>query len=190
MSRTQKLKGLSAASLGLKTFNDNPYLKFQSIWIGIHEESGETLANDKHCFYFCANSNCVLNKELLMKSTVETRKDIDIVKASFKKMMSDKKAVSAYIREKGTLKGFNGGSIQFAKPLWCLWGGEWLLLQHRFWKYLLRHIHKVSAHFRVLVRWYLYDEHWQGWWTESSEWRQKSSEKYYSLHHLEIFLVA
>lgn len=52
-----------------------------------------------------------------MKSTVETRKDIDMVKESFKKMMSDKKAVSAYIREKGTLKGFNDGSIQFAKPL-------------------------------------------------------------------------
>lgn len=31
MSRTQKLKGLVAASLRLKTFNDNPYLKFQSI---------------------------------------------------------------------------------------------------------------------------------------------------------------
>ena len=27
MSRTQKLKGLSAASLRLKTFNDNPYFK-------------------------------------------------------------------------------------------------------------------------------------------------------------------
>ncbi len=26
MSRTQKLKGLSAASLRLKTFNDNPYI--------------------------------------------------------------------------------------------------------------------------------------------------------------------
>ena len=26
MSRTQKLKGLAAASLGLKTLNDNPYL--------------------------------------------------------------------------------------------------------------------------------------------------------------------
>ena len=31
MSRTQKLKGLVAASLRLKTFDDNPYLKFQSI---------------------------------------------------------------------------------------------------------------------------------------------------------------
>ena len=29
MSRTQKLKGLSAASLRLKTFNDNPYVDFQ-----------------------------------------------------------------------------------------------------------------------------------------------------------------
>ena len=27
MSRTQKLKGLSAASLRLKTLNDNPYIK-------------------------------------------------------------------------------------------------------------------------------------------------------------------
>ena len=85
--------------------------------MGIQEKSGETLVNDKHCFYFCPDSNCVLNKEELMKSTVETRKDIDIVKTSFKKMMSDKKAVSAYIRERGTLKGFNDGSIQFAKPL-------------------------------------------------------------------------
>ena len=31
MSRTQKLKGLVAASLILKTLDDNPYLKFQSI---------------------------------------------------------------------------------------------------------------------------------------------------------------
>ena len=33
MGRTRKLKGLVAALLGLKTFNDNhnPYLKFQSI---------------------------------------------------------------------------------------------------------------------------------------------------------------
>ena len=31
MSCTQKLKRLSAASLRFKTFNDNPYLKFQSI---------------------------------------------------------------------------------------------------------------------------------------------------------------
>lgn len=31
MSRTQKLKGLVAALLILKTLDDNPYLKFQSI---------------------------------------------------------------------------------------------------------------------------------------------------------------
>ena len=30
MGRTQKLKGLAAASLRLKTFNDNPYYKFSS----------------------------------------------------------------------------------------------------------------------------------------------------------------
>lgn len=31
MGRTRKLKGLAAASFGVKTFDDNPYLKFQSI---------------------------------------------------------------------------------------------------------------------------------------------------------------
>lgn len=31
MSRMQKLKGLIAASLRLKTLNDNPYLKLNSI---------------------------------------------------------------------------------------------------------------------------------------------------------------
>ena len=31
MSRTQKLKGLVAGSLRLKTLDDNPYLRFQSI---------------------------------------------------------------------------------------------------------------------------------------------------------------
>ena len=31
MSRTQKMKGLVAASLRVKTLNGNPYLKFQSI---------------------------------------------------------------------------------------------------------------------------------------------------------------
>ena len=31
MRRTQKLKGLSAALFRVKTLNDNPYLKFQSI---------------------------------------------------------------------------------------------------------------------------------------------------------------
>ena len=33
MSRTQKLKGLVAASLRLKTFNDNPYLTGQNVFI-------------------------------------------------------------------------------------------------------------------------------------------------------------
>ena len=36
MSRTQKLKGLSAASLRLKTLNDNPYV-FTKLY-GIHKK--------------------------------------------------------------------------------------------------------------------------------------------------------
>lgn len=39
------------------------------------------------------------------------------VKNIFKKMMADKRAVQSYIREHGTLNGFNNGTIVFAKPL-------------------------------------------------------------------------
>lgn len=35
----------------------------------------------------------------------------------FRKMLADKKAVQSYIREKGTLEGFQDETITFAKPL-------------------------------------------------------------------------
>ena len=39
------------------------------------------------------------------------------VKNIFKKMLEDKRAVQTYIREHGTLNGFDNGTIVFAKPL-------------------------------------------------------------------------
>ena len=39
------------------------------------------------------------------------------VKNIFKKMLEDKRAVQTYIREHGTLNGFDNGTIIFAKPL-------------------------------------------------------------------------
>ena len=39
------------------------------------------------------------------------------VKNIFKKMLADKRAVQTYIREHGTLNGFEYGTIVFAKPL-------------------------------------------------------------------------
>ena len=39
------------------------------------------------------------------------------VKNIFKKMLADKRAVQTYIREHGTLNGFDNGTIVFAKPL-------------------------------------------------------------------------
>lgn len=39
------------------------------------------------------------------------------VKNIFKKMIEDKRAVQSYIREHGTLNGFNNETIIFAKPL-------------------------------------------------------------------------
>ena len=39
------------------------------------------------------------------------------VKNIFRKMLADKRAVQAYIREHGTLNGFDNGTIVFAKPL-------------------------------------------------------------------------
>lgn len=52
-----------------------------------------------------------------MKSTVDTQSKVERVKASFRKMMSDKKTVSDYVRERGTLDGFKDSTIQFSKPL-------------------------------------------------------------------------
>ena len=45
MSRTQKLKGLSAASLRLKTFNDNPYIKYY----GKDENHVTKLLTESYC---------------------------------------------------------------------------------------------------------------------------------------------
>lgn len=39
------------------------------------------------------------------------------VKDVFKKMLADKKAVQSYIRQHGTLNGFDDGTVIFAKPL-------------------------------------------------------------------------
>ena len=39
------------------------------------------------------------------------------VKNIFKKMLADKRAVQSYIREHGTLNGFDDGIAVFAKPL-------------------------------------------------------------------------
>ena len=39
------------------------------------------------------------------------------VKNIFKKMLADKRAMQTYIREHGTLNGFDNGTIVFAKPL-------------------------------------------------------------------------
>ena len=39
------------------------------------------------------------------------------VKNFFMKMLADKRAVQNYIREHGTLNGFDNGTIVFAKPL-------------------------------------------------------------------------
>ena len=39
------------------------------------------------------------------------------VKGIFKKMIADKRAVQSYIREHGTLNGFEDGTIVFTKPL-------------------------------------------------------------------------
>lgn len=37
--------------------------------------------------------------------------------AMFARMLADKKAISSYIQENGTLDGFNDDSIRFAQPL-------------------------------------------------------------------------
>lgn len=47
------------------------------------------------------------------EKTMETKKFRDMVR----KMIDDKKAISSYIREHGTLEGFSDPSIKFARPI-------------------------------------------------------------------------
>ena len=53
------------------------------------------------------------------KQTIESQQASkkENVKNIFKKMLTDKRAVQTYIREHGTLNGFENGTIVFAKPL-------------------------------------------------------------------------
>ena len=54
------------------------------------------------------------NKQNIESQQASKRKN---VKNIFKKMLADKRAVQTYIREHGTLNGFDNGTIVFAKPL-------------------------------------------------------------------------
>lgn len=51
------------------------------------------------------------------QSIVSKASNDNNVKNIFKKMLADKRAVQSYIREHGTLNGFDDGTIVFAKPL-------------------------------------------------------------------------
>lgn len=52
------------------------------------------------------------------KQSIESKTSkVEGVKNIFKKMVADKRAVQSYIQEHGTLKGFENGTIVFAKPL-------------------------------------------------------------------------
>ena len=51
------------------------------------------------------------------QSIVSKASNDNNVKNIFKKMLADKRAVQSYIREHGTLNGFDDGTIIFAKPL-------------------------------------------------------------------------
>ena len=44
-------------------------------------------------------------------------KNKEIIRNVIKKMVSDKKSISDYIRKNGSLKGFSNPEIEFAKPL-------------------------------------------------------------------------
>ena len=43
--------------------------------------------------------------------------DVERLKSTLRKMVADKRAISKYIREHGSLSGFKDDSIQFSKPL-------------------------------------------------------------------------
>lgn len=51
------------------------------------------------------------------KDTSAIDSSLEKGKGLFKQMIEDKRAMRAYIREHGTLNGFNRKSINFAKPI-------------------------------------------------------------------------
>lgn len=60
------------------------------------------------------------NKARNMKKSTTTQfpsSKQENVKDVFKKMLADKKSVQSYIRQHGTLNGFDDGTVIFAKPL-------------------------------------------------------------------------
>ena len=65
-------------------------------------------------FIFVADKQSRMKKKHSQTTHSMERKDVVDV---FKQMLTDKKAVQAYICEHGTLKGFKDESILFAKPL-------------------------------------------------------------------------
>ena len=54
------------------------------------------------------------NKQNIESQQVSKKEN---VKNIFKKMLADKRAVKTYIREHGTLIGFDNGTVVFTKPL-------------------------------------------------------------------------
>lgn len=53
----------------------------------------------------------------MKKIQTESAKTDKDVKGIFKKMVMDKREMHAYIQANGTLKGFKGNNVKFAKPL-------------------------------------------------------------------------
>ena len=56
-------------------------------------------------------------KYLWIKDTLAIDSSVEKGKGLFKQMIEDKRAMRAYIREHGTLNGFNQKSINFVKPI-------------------------------------------------------------------------
>ncbi len=66
MSRTQKLKGLAAASLILKTLNDNPYI----LWIKYGISSEDTKQFQIRSFYKCTEQRDIIKFDGLTKTHI------------------------------------------------------------------------------------------------------------------------
>ena len=66
MSRTQKLKGLAAASLILKTLNDNPYI----LWIKYGISSEVTKQFQIRSFYKCTEQRDIIKFDGLTKTHI------------------------------------------------------------------------------------------------------------------------
>ena len=76
--------------------------------------TGQMFAYKTNCRNFAATWEHIVDLKMIAN---KNQADVERLKSTLRKMVTDKRAISKYIREHGSLSGFKDDSIQFSKPL-------------------------------------------------------------------------